>query len=122
MHEDQTGVPGRKIADGVHVIADTVEYCDRGDVEGALVFLDQEKCFDRVDHGFMFKTLEAFGFGPGFLGLVRSFYNGATSRVLVNGVFSEKVSLGRGVRQGDSPSSQLYVLTCYILPNFGHGN
>ena len=81
------------------------------------MFLDQEKCFDRVDHGFMFKTLEAFGFGPGFLGLVRSFYNGATSRVLVNGVFSEKVSLGRGVRQGDSPSSQLYVLTAEVMAN-----
>ncbi|MEL6802457.1 MAG: reverse transcriptase family protein, partial [Bacteroidota bacterium] len=117
VHEDQTGLPGRRAADSIHVIADTVEYCQREGVEGALVFLDQEKCFDRVDHGFVFKTLATYGFGPGFLGMVRAFYNGATSRVLVNGVFSEQIRLGRGVRQGDSPSSLLYVLTAEVLAN-----
>ena len=71
--------------------------------------------FDRVDHSFLFKVLEKFGFGPGFMGLVRSFYEGATSRVLINGVFSEPIDLGRGVRQGDSPSSLLYVLTAEVL-------
>ena len=117
VHEDQTGLPGRQISDGIHLAADVYEYCQREEVAGALVSLDQEKCFDRVDHGFLYKAMEAYGFGPGFVGLVRAFYNGATSRVLVNGVFSEQVRLDRGVRQGDPPSSLLYIITAEVLAN-----
>ena len=115
IHPDQTGVPGRRIADGIHIVSDVIEYCEREEVCGAIVSLDQEKCFDRVDHGFMFKVLAKYGFGPAFIGLVKSFYAGATSKVLVNGIFSEEIQLGRGVRQGDPPSSLLYVLTAEVL-------
>ena len=117
IHEDQTGLPGRRISDGIHVVSDTIEYCQKKGVSAALVSLDQEKCFDRVDHGFLFRALATYGFGPGFLGLVRAFYNGATSRVLVNGVFSDQVRLDRGLRQGDPPSSLLYILTAEVLAN-----
>ena len=84
---------------------------------GALVCLDQEKCFDRVDHGFLFKAMAAYGFGPAFIGFVRAFYNGVTSRVLVNGSFSEQIRLGRGLKQGDPPSSLLYIITAEVLAN-----
>ncbi|MEL6805670.1 MAG: reverse transcriptase family protein, partial [Bacteroidota bacterium] len=117
VHEDQTGLPGRHISDGIHCAADVVQYCQRDGVPGALVCLDQEKCFDRVDHGFMFRAMAAYGFGPGMIGLVRAFYNGATSRVLVNGVFSEQIRLGQGVRQGDPPSSLLYIITAEVFAN-----
>ena len=65
----------------------------------------------------MFKVLERFGFGPRLIRMIKSFYNQATSKVLINGVFSEDINLGRGVRQGDSPSSLLYVLTAEVLAN-----
>jgi hypothetical protein len=50
VHEDQTGLPGRHVSTNLHVIRDAVEYCEREGIGGALVFLDQEECFDRVDH------------------------------------------------------------------------
>jgi hypothetical protein len=90
VYKDQTGLPGCHVSTNLHVIRDAVEYCEREGIGGALVFLDQEKRFDRVDHDFAFKVLACYGFGGGFLRWVRDFYNEVISRVLVNGVFSNR--------------------------------
>ncbi|KAK3552296.1 hypothetical protein QTP86_009436 [Hemibagrus guttatus] len=39
-----------------------------------LIFLDQEKDFDRVEHEYLWKVLEAFGFTPGFVAMIRVLY------------------------------------------------
>ena len=82
-----------------------------------MVCLDQEKCFNRVDHGFLFKAMAACGFRPAFLSLIRFFYNGGTSRVLVNGSFSEQIRLGCGLKPGDPPSSLLDIITSELVAN-----
>jgi len=76
----------------------------------AILSLDQEKAFDRVDHGFIRRVLEKMGFGPGFLQWVRMLYDGATSSVKVNNRLGADVELQRGVRQGDCLSPNLFVL------------
>ncbi len=53
-------VKNMSIMDNLHLIRD-VAYCK--DVSMGLFSLDQETAFDRVDHGFLFDTLNAFGFG-----------------------------------------------------------
>ena len=35
------------------------------DLSFGLIAIDQEKAFDRVDHGYLLETLKAFGFGQG---------------------------------------------------------
>ncbi|KAK3568710.1 hypothetical protein QTP86_013881, partial [Hemibagrus guttatus] len=35
---------------------------------------DQEKAFDRVEHEYLWKVLEAFGFNSGFVAMIRVFY------------------------------------------------
>ncbi|KAM9316586.1 LOW QUALITY PROTEIN: uncharacterized protein PAF06_007630 [Gastrophryne carolinensis] len=58
---DQTyGIPGRRIADSLALVRDTVHYIQTHNMHGALVSLDQEKAFDRVSHGFMSKVLQLF--------------------------------------------------------------
>ena len=115
IHPDQTCVPGRDISTNIHVLRDVVEYCDGTDTEGALLFLDQEKCFDRVEHGFIFRVMAKMGYGEDFIKWVRIFYNGVHSRVLINGEMSDLVQIGRGNRQGDSPSSHIYVMVAEVL-------
>ena len=43
-------------------------------LDGALLFLDQEKVFDRVDHSFLIETIKSFGFNEQFSNLIQNLY------------------------------------------------
>ena len=81
----------------------------------ALLSLDQEKAFDRVDWPFMQRVLQRMGFGPSFCGWVRLFYTSPIASVQVNGFFTPIIHLSRGVRQGCPLSAALYVLVAESL-------
>ncbi|CAM2100036.1 unnamed protein product [Caretta caretta] len=70
----------------------------------------QEKAFDRVDHGYILSILQAFGFGPQFVGFLWVLYTSAECLVKLSWTLTEPVSFGRGVRQGCPLSGQLYAL------------
>ena len=66
--EDQTcGVPGHFIGENMALLRDVVTFASSSRAPVAILFLDQEKVFDRVDWGFMRSTLVAMGFGPSFV-------------------------------------------------------
>ena len=114
--EDQTcGVPGRYIGENVAFLCDVVSYAFMFDSPVAILSLDQEKAFDRVDWSFMYATLCRMGFGTSFLQWVNLFYTGVQSSVNVNGYLSPFFSLSRGVRQGCPLSPLLYVLVAEVL-------
>ena len=114
--DDQScGVPGRYIGENVAFVCDAVEYATTFDSPVAILSLDQEKAFDRVDWGFMYATLRKMGFGVLFLEWVKLFYTGVQSAVNVNGYLSSFFSLSRGVRQACPLSPLLYVLVAEVL-------
>ena len=47
------GVPGRYIGDSVAFLRDVVSYASLSGIPVAILSLDQEKAFDRVDWGFL---------------------------------------------------------------------
>ena len=113
---DQTsGVPGRTISENLSLIRDLLEYVDREKLPLALLSLDQEKAFDRVDWGFLIRILSSFNFGPDFINWIRLFYNNIQSAVVINGWTSSFFSPTRGVRQGCPLSPLLYVITIEVL-------
>ncbi|CAB3976933.1 Hypothetical predicted protein [Paramuricea clavata] len=64
---DQTcGIPGRTISENLMLMRDLIEYADWADISLALLSLDQEKAFDRVDWSFLQRILHTFGFGNSF--------------------------------------------------------
>ena len=72
--KDQSGgVPGRFIGENVSIIRDVVSFASRTGVPLAILSLDQEKAFDRVDWGFMRETLCRRGFKCSFLRCVSLF-------------------------------------------------
>ena len=88
----------------------------------AILSLDQEKAFARVDWSFMYAILRKMGFGSSFLQWVNLFYTGVQSFINVNAYLSPFFSLSRGIRQGCPLSPLLYVpvaevLVCNIRPN-----
>ena len=114
--KDQTcGVPGRFIGENVAYLRDVVDYVSQVGVSCAILSLDQEKAFDRVDWSFMRATLSSVGFGPSFIGWIDLFYCGSQSAVNVNGHISPYFSLSRGVRQGCPLSPLLYVMVAEVL-------
>ncbi|CAM2096636.1 unnamed protein product [Caretta caretta] len=111
IHPDPTyTVPDRSIFDNLFLVRDLLELRRRESLSFALLSLDQEKAFDRVDHGYLLNTLRAFGFGPQFVGFLRMLYASAECLVKLNWTLTEPVSFGRGVRQGCPVSGQLYAL------------
>lgn len=63
IHPDQSYcVPGRSIFDNIHLIRDLFDVSNMFGLDIGLISLDQEKAFDHVEHNYLWKTLQAFGF------------------------------------------------------------
>jgi len=101
--------------DAIHMVQFLIWVMEKEEMKGGLLFLDQEKAFDKVDHGFLWQVLKAFGFPEEFIKVIMLFYNGASSMVKVNGFLSEAIPIRSGVRQGDSLSPILFILVIEIL-------
>ncbi len=78
--------------------------------DGAIVALDQEKAYDRIDHGYLWRVLETFGLPETMIKLIQSLYEHAETSVMINGVLSKAYRIHRGVRQGDPLSCLLFDL------------
>ena len=115
IHHSQTAVDGRKIDHTCHLIRDIIDLINKDDSEGALLFLDQEKAFDRVEHDFLFKILATFGIGPQFINWLKVLYKNAYTTVKINGFLTEPIPLARGLRQGCPLSPPLYVTVIEIF-------
>jgi len=74
-----------------------VHYVNENNLPAAVLALDQEKAFDRVDWDFLLSTLDHMGFGPSFISQVRLLYSNIGSAILVNGYTSSLFWPSRGV-------------------------
>ncbi|KAK3521155.1 hypothetical protein QTP70_000521 [Hemibagrus guttatus] len=118
IHQDQTYcVPDRSIFDNVYLIRDILDVSRLLGLKTGLIFLDQEKAFDRVEHEYLWKVLEAFGFNPGFVAMIRVLYSEIESVLKVNGGLCAPFRVYRGIRQGCSLSDMLYSLAIEPLLN-----
>jgi hypothetical protein len=82
IHSDQKGfVPGRSIHHQIRLVHDLQELTTRDDSERLAAFLDFEKAYDRVDHGYLHDILRAFNFGPAFRQWVDLLYRDTSARL-----------------------------------------
>jgi len=111
IHPDQTGfILKRTIFDPIRLSQSMCAYADFMEEDGAIIALDQEKAYDKIDHHYLLETLKKFKLPDRFIQTVHSLYKNAETAVIINGVVSTPFSVIRGVRQGDPLSCLLFNL------------
>lgn len=76
----------------------------------AILSLDVEKAFDRVEIPYLLTLLENMAFGPRFIAALQVIYKDPIARVWVNGAVSQPFKIKRGKRQGCPLSPLLFAL------------
>jgi hypothetical protein len=111
MHHTQTGyIPGTQITDNCRLIEEIIEHINLNNEEGYLITLDAQKAFDSVDHNYLLKILQIYGFPPIYISWVKTLYNNLRSCVQVNGFSGELFKVERSVKQGDALSCALFII------------
>ena len=111
IEESQTGfIKTRSIFDNIHALHFALQYgvIKPEEVSGAIMLLDQQKAYDRVDWTYMDRCLERFGIGPGFRQWLQMLGDGASAAVRIGPVCSHWIPIRKGLRQGDPLSPLLY--------------
>ena len=103
-------VPGRSIADNLRSNMYMKNKSKKKNIDSVLISLDAKKAFDSVDHRYIEKTLEAYGFGRNFIEVFKTLYRNISARILVNGFTTDPISIERGVKQGDALSCSIFIL------------
>ncbi|KAJ2914103.1 hypothetical protein MD484_g6325, partial [Candolleomyces efflorescens] len=116
IHPNQAGfLKGRRIDDHTELIKLMIRWCEAEDEDGLLIFLDQEKAYDKITHNFLDKTLQAFEIPDPFRKTIMGLYEHAFTSVIINGESSKAFKISRGVRQGDPLSCLLFNLAIESL-------
>lgn len=108
-------IKGRLIGCNVRLTEDVIEYANKYDLGGAIIFVDFEKAFDSLEWNFLFETLNRLGFGNMFIHWIKTLYCEPKACIKNNGWLTETFELQRGIRQGCPVSALLFILSMEIL-------
>ncbi|XP_059068871.1 uncharacterized protein LOC131859296 [Cryptomeria japonica] len=81
----------------------------------AMLLLDFEKAYDRVEWAFIIMMLAAFGFLKEFCQLVQILLKDASAQLDINGSITNAFNLGRSTRQGCHLVPALFVIASDVI-------
>ena len=111
IHDTQTGfLQERSIFDNIILFWEMVTIAEVQKQDLAVLFLDFEKAYDRVDWDFMEGTLVRMGFPSNWIRGVSALYRNASSSLLFAGDIGRRFFISRSVRQGCPLAPFLFLL------------
>ena len=116
INSDQNGyIKNRYIGFNIRQIQDIIDYADKFNVEGPILFLDFSKAFDSLEWEFMYLSLKRFGFQKSIIKWLRTLYSNIKGCILNNGWISSPFKINHGIRQGCPLSALIFVIAVEIL-------
>jgi hypothetical protein len=92
------------------MIDDIIEFVDNEDEEGVIIFVDQQKAFDRMEWGWLNYVMECFNFGLKFREWVYMLFKKGKTCIKTNGFISKFFAISRSARQGCPAAPILYII------------
>ncbi|KAL3697957.1 hypothetical protein R1sor_012033 [Riccia sorocarpa] len=112
----QTGfIEGRTIASNLLSLKLGQDWTRLSDQECVFVQLDFVKAYDRLEHGFLWRTLASMGFSEATLKIIKGLAQGGLAMVHLNEDFTQSFPIQRGVRQGCPLAPYLFTLTTQVF-------
>ena len=117
LHPRQAGfTPGRQGTRHIRLVQDMWDLYDSEGHEGAWLFLDFQKAYDRVQWPWLKAVVNRLQTGPTFEAWVESMYpdpenNNITRQLILPSAWSHPIQLSRGVAQGCPLSPILFNIT-----------
>lgn len=119
INESQSGfMANRHISNNIRLVLDLLDYSDLIAHDSFILFLDFYKAFDTLEHEFIYHSLAKFGFGPLFIGAIKTLYTECNSAISLKYGTSPRFAVARGVRQGCPAAPYLFLLAAQILSAF----
>ena len=116
ISESQVGfIKGRNIAQAIRAINDIIEYHETNMIEGYLLAIDFQKCFDSVSHDYLKFAMKKFGFKENMIKLVMLITNNGESCINNGGWITNFYKLEQGLKQGCPNSPLSYLLVAELL-------
>jgi hypothetical protein len=112
LNKSQLGFrKGMSPQSALRCLTNIIEEANYSQKELHLTHIDCKKAFDSIHQDAIFEALEVYGVGEHMLQVIQELYQDCSAHLKINNHKGTDFPIGRGVRQGDTLSPLLFIIT-----------